>query len=358
MKKNNITVVVGMSGGVDSSVAALLLLKQGYNVIGLHMRSENSETASVDEKRVRELCEQLNIECVIVDYTDKMQIVKDYFISEYKAGRTPNPCIICNREVKFKPFIEQAEKLGADYYATGHYALITHDKGEHKLLKAVDENKDQSYFLCQLSKNQLSKAMFPLGGLTKNEVRRIAEENDLISADTKDSYDICFLGSEKFKNFMARNYPENPGNIVNVQDGRVVGTHTGISKYTAGQRRGLGIGGGHGKTGDGWYVVRKDVLSNILYVAQGDGEDLLSSALISNNFNWINRNEDYSEFTAFAKCRYRQPDAKVNVKINENNSVSVSFETKQRAVTLGQFVVLYDAQGLCLGGGTIDEVIK
>ena len=353
-----VTVVVGMSGGVDSSVAALLLKKQGYNVIGLHMKAENPDTAKEDEMRVHELCECLGIECVVVDYSNQMQTVKDYFIAEYKAGRTPNPCVVCNRDVKFKPFLEQAKKFGADFYATGHYARIVHDQDEHLLKKAVDDAKDQSYFLCQLSKDQLKNVLFPLGEFTKPEVRKIAEENNLISANTRDSYDICFLGSEKFKDFMQKNYPEADGNIVDFKTQKVVGKHTGISRYTVGQRKGLGIGGGHGKTGESWYVAEKNLKTNTIYVAQGNGEELLSSALISNKVNWLVDMGKTKEFDAFAKCRYRQSDQKVHIVIHDDNSVLVTFAQKQRAVTLGQYVVFYSEDGICLGGGTIDEIIK
>ena len=359
MKKNNnnITVVVGMSGGVDSSVAALLLKRQGYIVVGLHMKGENPETSKDDEKRVRELASQIGIQLEVVDYSDTMQIVKDYFISEYKCGRTPNPCVVCNREVKFKPFIEYAEKIGADYFATGHYARIEHNGDKHILKKAVDEAKDQSYFLCQLSNKQLEKALFPLGELTKAEVRKIAQENNLISSETKDSYDVCFLGSEKFKDFMSKNYPEKTGNMIDSKTGKIVGEHLGISKYTIGQRKGLGIGGGHGVTGEGWFVSSKDVKNNILYVSQGDGEDLLSSALVSNNVNWISDITKLKEFEAQAKFRYRQPSQDVIVKLLDDGKVYVIFKEKQRAVTMGQFVVFYN-NDICLGGGAIDEVKK
>ena len=353
MKNNGKIVVVGMSGGVDSSVAALIMKNKGYKVIGLHMRSENILTRDDDEKRVREICGMLEIDLEVVDYLDQMQIVKDYFISEYKQGRTPNPCVICNREVKFKPFIEFTEKIGADYFATGHYARISHEDGNHILKKAIDESKDQSYFLCQLSSKQLEKALFPLGELTKDEVRKMAKENNLISADTKDSYDICFLGSEKFKHFMEKNHPEKSGDMIDAKTGKIVGRHTGISKYTIGQRRGLGIGGGHGETGESWFVSKKDAKNNIVFVTQGNGDELMSSSLESNNVNWI-VNPISNEFNCTAKFRYRQKEQKVRVVI-ENNKARVFFQDKQRAITLGQYVVFYDGEN-CIGGGSIDEV--
>lgn len=350
------TVVVGMSGGVDSSVACLLLKQAGANVIGLHMRGENKETASADEARVKEICDNLGIKFQVVEYETEMKVVKDYFIQEYLAGRTPNPCVVCNREVKFKPFIEFAEKLGADYFATGHYANIEHNKGKHILKTAVDKNKDQTYFLCQLSKTQLEKALFPLGGLTKPEVRKLAEENGLVSAGTKDSYDVCFLGSQKFKDFMDKNYPEKAGDIIDAETGKVVGKHGGISKYTLGQRKGLGIGGGHGESGECWFVVRKDIKANTLYVAQGNDDLLYSNALVSTKFNFI-YDVNKTEFSCVAKFRYRQEPQEVLVKVQADDSVVVEFKQKQRSITPGQFVVLYHDE-ICLGGGQIDSVIK
>lgn len=363
MQKNNReklnsekTVVVGMSGGVDSSVAALLLKQQGFNVIGLHMKGENPETRDADEKRVYELCEKIGAKCEVVDYADHMQVVKDYFVNEYLSGRTPNPCVVCNREVKFKPFIEFAERFGADYFATGHYASISHENGKHILKLAKDENKDQTYFLCKLSGTQLQKALFPLGSLTKQEVRKIAEENGLVSAETKDSYDVCFLGSQKFKDFMNENYPEKQGDIVDANTGKVVGKHSGISKYTLGQRKGLGVGGGHGESGECWFVTRKDIKNNTLYVAQGSDDLLYSDALISNDVNWIPEKPDTLKFECKAKFRYRQTAQDVVVQI-EGEKIEVIFKEKQRAVTPGQYVVFYDGD-MCLGGGTIDSVIK
>lgn len=354
MVKNNrnIKVVVGMSGGVDSSVAALILKQKGYHVIGLHMKGENKETRETDEKRVLKLCSQLDIECKVVDYTNHMQIVKDYFINEYKKGRTPNPCVVCNREVKFKPFLEYAKKLNADYFATGHYASVVHDKNKHYLVKAKDRAKDQTYFLCQLSSEQIAKVLFPLGDLTKEEVRKIAEENNLISADTKDSYDICFLGSEKFKDFMNKNYPEKAGNIIDEKSGKIVGKHTGISKYTIGQRRGLGIGGSKTGTGESWFVTKKDVINNNLYVTQGNGEELFSCGLIATNVNWFNE-PITKEFKCKAKFRYRQEEQDVSVTILKDGNIEVLFDKPQKAVTVGQYVVFYD-KNICLGGAVID----
>lgn len=363
MQKNNTkigtqgkTVVVGMSGGVDSSVACLLLKQQGFNVVGLHMKSENKETQDDDAARVKELCEKMGVAFEVIDYSNEMQVVKDYFVNTYLEGKTPNPCVVCNREVKFKPFIEFANKLGADYFATGHYASIIHENGNHVLKVAKDENKDQTYFLCKLSQQQLEKALFPLGNLTKAEVRKIAEENGLVSAETKDSYDVCFLGSQKFKDFMNENHPEKQGDIVDANTGKVVGKHNGISKYTLGQRKGLGIGGGHGISGDCWFVVRKNIKQNKLYVAQGSDDLLYSDALVSNDVNWIPKTPEKTEFECKAKFRYRQIAQEVSVLI-EGGKTIVTFKQKQRAITPGQYVVFYDGDN-CLGGGTIDMVIK
>ena len=364
MEKLNETkgkVVVGMSGGVDSSVVAYLLKSQGYEVVGLHMKNASEESAETDEQLVREICDKLQIECQVVEYTDEMQKVKDYFAEEYSLGRTPNPCVLCNKLVKFKPFIDYTEKIGADYFATGHYAVINHDGGEHKLIVAKDITKDQTYFLNQLSAQQLSKALFPLGALDKSEVREIAKEIGLPNADKKDSQDICFLGSQKFKDFMDKNYPAKPGNIVDELTGNVVGKHSGLNKYTIGQRKGLGIGGGLGKTLDAWFVTRKDAKTNSLYVAQGGEEVLFSDSLLCSNFNWIMRPENRTEFNCDAKFRYRQNPQGVKVVCLDDGSVQVEFNEKQKAITPGQFVVLYKTVGdetYCLGGGKIDAVLK
>ena len=348
------TVVVGLSGGVDSSVSAYLLKQQGYNVIGLHMRGENIETRDEDEKQVRSLCEILGIQCKIVDYKDHMQIVKDYFIKEYLAGRTPNPCVICNREVKFKPFLKIMEELGADYFATGHYAQIVHEGAKHILKKAVDQDNDQTYFLCQLSQEQISKVLFPLGALTKAEVKQIAEENNLVLKGTKESYDICFLGSQKFKDYMSKNYPEKSGDIVDVSTKAVVGKHSGISKYTIGQRRGLNIGGINGCDAARWFVVKKDVKANTLYVSCGESEGMFSSSCVVTDFNWL-VDCNSNKFNANVKLRYRQPDQKTEVEIIDEHTIKLTFKEKQRAVSLGQFAVLYGEDGTCFGGGVISS---
>lgn len=353
--KSLTTVVVGMSGGVDSSVTALLLKQQGYKVIGLHMKGENKETAEVDEQIVRSLCNRLKIECVVKDYREQMQIVKDYFVNEYKKGRTPNPCVMCNRYVKFVPFIEFANEVGADYFATGHYARIAHENGKTTLFKAIDKDKDQSYFLNQLTHSQLEKALFPLGELTKTEVREIAEKYGLESAHKKDSFDVCFVGSLKFKEYIASLCKERAGDIIDIKTNQKVGEHQGLARYTIGQRRGLGVGGKKGFDCEGWFVVKKDLKNNILYVTNGDNSILLSNGLVSNKVNWLKAVDN--EFACKAKFRYRQDDQEVLVKTIENGKTVVTFKTPQRAVTVGQYVVFYD-NDICLGGGEIDEVIK
>ena len=348
------TVVVGMSGGVDSSVAALLLVRAGYNVVGLHMKSANDIEAENDEANVRRLCESLKIKCEVVNYKSQMQIVKDYFIKEYLEGRTPNPCIICNREVKFKPFLKFMEELGADYFATGHYAQIIHNEDSHILKKAIDQDKDQTYFLCQLSQEQISKVLFPLGSLTKQEVKRIAEENHLVLKGTKESYDVCFLGSEKFKDFMTKNYPEKSGKIVDVSTNKVVGQHSGISKYTIGQRRGLNIGGVNGYDAGRWFVVKKDVKTNTLYVSCGESDKMFSTSCIVTDFNWLIESK-LKIFNANVKLRYRQPDQETEVEIIDEHTVKLNFKERQRSVSIGQFAVLYGDDGTCLGGGVISN---
>lgn len=357
MKKNigmQKKVVVGVSGGVDSSVVVYILKKQGYDVHALHMRSSNSETAEADEKRAREICSRIGVNLEVVDYKDEMQIVKDYFVSEYKKGKTPNPCVLCNKAVKFKPFVEYAEKIKADFFATGHYARIEHINGKHILYQAKDELKDQTYFLNQLSQEQLSKVLFPLGDLTKDEVRQIAKEIGFDTENTKESYDVCFLGSEKFKDYISKEIPEKAGDIIDIAGGKLVGEHSGLSKYTLGQRKGLGIGGGFGKTLEPWFVAKKDINKNILYVEQGNGESLYSDKIIADEFNWI-YDTDMDELECLAKFRYRQAMQVVTIK-KHAKGIEIIPQEKQRSVTPGQFVVLYKTENdknMCLGGGEI-----
>lgn len=356
------TVVVGMSGGVDSSVAAALLKEQGYNVIGLFMHNweEDDEdgccTAVSDYEDVKRVCNTLNIPYYTVNFAKEYrERVFSYFLNEYSLGRTPNPDVLCNREIKFGPFLDYALRLGADYIATGHYCDISHEGGVHKLLKAADQNKDQTYFLNQLSQTQLERVLFPLGKLEKPEVRKIAKKYGFSTAEKKDSTGICFIGERKFREFLKNFIPAKAGNIVDMQ-GNVVGHHDGVMYYTLGQRRGLNIGGLKSGNGGRWFVVDKDVKKNLLIVSQGDETPLYSVSLEASNVNWIPFEPKEKTFTCYAKFRYRQPEQKVTVTILKNK-VNVVFAEPQRAVTPGQFVVFY-LDNMCLGGGIIEKVTK
>lgn len=358
------TVVVGMSGGVDSSVAALLLKKQGFNVIGLFMNNWEEKddcgvcTATEDYADVRRVCETLKIPYYSVNFAKEyLDRVFSVFLDEYKKGRTPNPDVLCNREIKFGPFLNYAKMLGADYIATGHYCKVENKNGKVYLKKAKDKSKDQSYFLNQLNQEQLSSVLFPLSDIEKTEVRKIAQENGLITATKKDSTGVCFIGERNFKNFLENYLPAKKGEIVDTL-GNVVGHHDGVMYYTIGQRRGLNIGGKSGGNGERWFVLDKDVKNNRLIVSQGEDSLLFSSYLIATNFNWIPSRPKIKNLNCFAKFRYRQPDQEVEVELLENNKIKVVFKSKQRAVTPGQYVVLYDKEENCLGGGVIDEVFK
>ncbi len=352
------TVVVGMSGGVDSSVTALLLKEQGYNVIGLFMKNweeddENGEcTAETDYYDVRRVANLLSIPYYTVNFAKEyMQRVFSYFLKEYECGRTPNPDVLCNREIKFGPFKEYAKGLGADYIATGHYAGIKHENGVHYLLKAKDQNKDQTYFLNQLSQNQLENTLFPLSNLEKGEVRKIAEQNGLVTADKKDSTGICFIGERNFRKFLMEYIPAKEG-LIKTYDGRVLGKHYGLMYYTIGQRRGLNVGGQAGDDGR-WFVIEKDLKNNVLYVAHGEEDKLYSKGLFMNSCNFMPGTPNKKTFECTAKFRYRQQEQKVLVNIREND-IYVEFFEKQRAITEGQYAVFY-LDDLCLGGGVIEK---
>lgn len=354
-------VVIGMSGGVDSSVAAYLLKQQGYDVIGIFMKNWDDTdesgfcTATEDYNDVVAVCNQIGIPYYSVNfekqYWDK---VFTYFLEEYKAGRTPNPDVMCNKEIKFKAFLDHAMSLGADYLATGHYAqVVDAEGGKSALLRGKDENKDQTYFLNQLSQEQLAKTMFPIGHLEKKEVRRIAQEAGLATAKKKDSTGICFIGERNFKEFLSQYLPAQPGQIKSTT-GEVKGMHDGLMYYTLGQRQGLGIGG----SGEPWFVVGKDLEHNVLIVEQGfENEQLYTDRLTGSKINWISEQVPTEPFTCTAKFRYRQPDQKVVVVIKEDQTCEVIFDEPQRAVTPGQSVVFYDGE-VCLGGATIDQAIK
>ena len=350
-----------MSGGVDSSVAAALLKEQGYEVIGLFMHNWEEDddngccTAVTDYEDVKRVCNKLKIPYYTVNFAQEyLDRVFKYFVEEYSKGRTPNPDVLCNREIKFGPFLEYAKSMGADYIATGHYASIRKDNGLTYLCKAKDTGKDQTYFLNQLNQDQLRDVLFPLGDLCKTQVREIAEKYGLVTAKKKDSTGICFIGEKRFREFLKNYIPCKPGNIVDLK-GNIVGKHDGVMYYTLGQRRGLNIGGTRDGNGERWFVVDKDVKNNNLIVSQGEGDELYSSGLIAYNINWIPGKPEKNEFECYAKFRYRQPDQKVKVTI-EQDRVVVDFVEKQRAVTPGQYVVFYTDTD-CMGGGVIEEVI-
>lgn len=354
------TVVVGMSGGVDSSVAALLLKEQGYNVVGLFMQNWEEKdaggccTAEEDFADVRRVAAKIGIPYFAVNFSEKyMERVFSYFLEEYKAGRTPNPDVLCNREIKFGPFKDYAKELGADYIATGHYCDILHDGDTHYLLKAADQGKDQTYFLNQLSQKQLEGVLFPLGKLQKPAVREIAEKYGLSTAKKKDSTGICFIGERKFRTFLANYLPAKPGKIMTVE-GKVVGEHTGLMYYTLGQRKGFGVGGQKGEEDGRWFVVEKDLENNILYVAHGAEDRLYSSRLITGQVNFMPGTPEEETFDCYAKFRYRQTEQKVTVKKLPGGRAEVFFAEKQRAITPGQYCVFYD-ETRCLGGAVIER---
>ena len=337
-------VVVGMSGGVDSSVSAYLLKEQGYRVVGLFMRNWDCDSAEEDYADVKRVCESLDIPYYSVNFEKEyMDNVFKIFLDGLKMGLTPNPDILCNREIKFGPFLDFAKKIGADYIATGHYARVK----DGELYKGIDEDKDQSYFLCALTKEQLSKVLFPVGELKKTKVREIAKQLNLITATKKDSTGICFIGERKIREFLKDYLGNQPGDIVAL-DGTVVGQHVGLMYYTIGQRKGLGIGGIADKGDSRWYVVSKDLGNNILHVNNGEGQELFSKELTAMDFNWIS---PLSKSKVAAKTRYRQPDQSCSVSVDKK-VVKVDFDEAQRAITPGQWVVLYDGDK-CLGGGVI-----
>ncbi|WP_105616182.1 tRNA 2-thiouridine(34) synthase MnmA [Vallitalea okinawensis] len=355
-------IIMGMSGGVDSSVAALLLKEQGYNVIGVFMKNwdEKDEngvcTATEDYDDVRKVCDQIGIPYYTVNFEKEYwDRVFTYFLDEYKKGRTPNPDVLCNKEVKFKAFLDFALKLKADYIAMGHYARVGEENGEFKLLRGEDNNKDQTYFLCALNQKQLAKAMFPIGHLTKAEVREIAISHKLHTAKKKDSTGICFIGERNFNEFLKKYLPAQNGDI-KTYEGEILGEHYGLMHYTIGQRKGLGIGGIG--SGEPWFVSEKDLENNTLYVVQGSNHPkLFSKGLIATDVNWISGKNIEKPLKCTAKFRYRQLDQDVRVEPLEGNQVKVIFHKSQKAITEGQFVVFYEGE-LCLGGGIIDEVIQ
>lgn len=350
------TIVVGMSGGVDSAVAAMLLRDQGLRVLGVFMKNweEDEEggacTATADYEDVRRVCDALGMPYYTVNFARQYwDRVFEHFLSEYKAGRTPNPDVVCNREIKFKELLDVARKMGDGRLATGHYARVEHREGRYALLKGQDGNKDQSYFLYMLTQPQLSRAVFPLGELRKEQVRDLAAQANLVVAEKKDSTGICFIGERRFKEFLQRYLPAQPGPMRTL-DGVEIGRHDGLMYYTPGQRRGLGIGGGG--NGERWFVVRKDLQTNTLYVSQGEPPELFADHCNLTELTFCAGQAPGTAFDCGAKVRYRQSDQQARVTLTDDGGATVEFAQPQRALAAGQSVVLYDGDE-CLGGGIL-----
>ena len=352
-------VVVGMSGGVDSSVAALLLKRLGYEVVGLFMKNweddDNDEYCSTrqDLIDVASVADVIGIDLEVVNFSAEYKDrVFGAFLAEYAAGRTPNPDVLCNAEIKFKAFLDHALAMGARYIATGHYARIRSTDAGVELLKARDGSKDQSYFLHRLNQAQLSRVMFPLGELLKIGVRRIAEEAGLPNFAKRDSTGICFIGERPFREFLNRYLPKQPGPM-RTPDGRIVGEHMGLAFYTIGQRKGIGIGGLKSSAGEPWYVAAKDMGANELVVVQGhDHPLLLADRLHAGHLAWVSGKSPEEDSNLAAKARYRQVDAPCHIAGIDGSGMEVAFESPQWAVTPGQSVVMYRGE-ICLGGGVI-----
>ncbi|AGF46915.1 tRNA (5-methylaminomethyl-2-thiouridylate)-methyltransferase [Candidatus Kinetoplastibacterium desouzaii TCC079E] len=354
-------VVIGMSGGVDSSVAAWILKEEGYKVVGLFMQNwENDESSSCSIKNdlldATSVADLIGIDFEYVNFSeDYKEKVFSIFLKEYSLGRTPNPDILCNSEIKFKAFLDHSLKIGAKKIATGHYARIKKNENKYQLLKAIDLNKDQSYFLYRLNQEQLSRSLFPIGNLHKKDVRALAKKIGLPNAYKKDSTGICFIGEKSFTTFLNKYIPFKRGPILTL-DGKQIGEHNGISFYTIGQRKGLGIGGvkNLSVSDNAWYVVKKDLYNNIIYVSQGRDSSLLQSKLLeAEDIHWIEGCEPQKldNYLFSAKSRYRQQDSSCTIKTNQNKLI-VSFLENQWAITEGQSVVIYD-NDVCLGGGII-----
>lgn len=357
-----VKVVVGMSGGVDSSVAALLLIEQGYEVEGLFMKNwdedDGSEycTAIADLADAQQVCDKLMIPLHTANFAaDYWDNVFEHFLEEYRAGRTPNPDILCNREIKFKVFLDYAQIMGADYIATGHYTRVDNTTTTARLLKGLDNNKDQSYFLHAVEGKAFAKSLFPVGELEKPEVRAIADKHGFVTSDKKDSTGICFIGERRFKDFLEQYIPAQPGPM-ETPDGAIMGQHHGLMFYTIGQRQGLGIGGVKDSGDAPWYTLGKNLERNVLIVGQGSNHPMLfTNQLAASGINWINGQPPASEpLQCMAKTRYRQPDQPCTVNVSDDGTCVVTFHEPQRAITPGQSVVFY-AEDCCLGGGVIER---
>jgi tRNA-specific 2-thiouridylase len=354
-------IIVGVSGGVDSSVAALLLIEQGYRVEGLFMKNWEEDddadycAAAEDLGDAQAVCDKLDIPLHSVNFASEYwDRVFQHFLDEYRAGRTPNPDILCNKEIKFHAFLDYALNLGASRIATGHYVRTRVKNGHTQLLRGIDDNKDQSYFLHALSEDQLASALFPLGEIPKSEVREIARRNELATHDKKDSTGICFIGERRFDSFLQRYLPAQPG-IIKSDSGETLGQHNGLMYYTIGQRKGLGIGGLQHADETPWYVVAKDLDNNILIVAQGqDHPRLYHDTLETSHIHWINgMSPALSSYSA--KIRYRQPDQHCRIEVVAEDRQVIRFEQPQRAITPGQSIVFYQDE-VCLGGGVIETM--
>lgn len=366
-EKKPIKVILGLSGGVDSAASLIKLKEDGYDVEAVFMRNWDSTTNNdllgnptinddvcpqeVDYHDALKVAEKLDVKLHRIDFIDEYwNRVFTYFLNEYRAFRTPNPDVLCNKEIKFKAFLEYAETLGSDYIAMGHYARVIHTDTTSYLLRGKDANKDQTYFLCQISQKQLSKALFPIGEMQKPEVRELAKKYNLDVATKKDSTGVCFIGERNFKEFLKNYLPACEGNMETI-DGKVVGKHEGIMYYTIGQRKGLGIGG----PGEAWFVCGKDPARNVLIVGQGEDQDLLyANRVIVKDLNLFNPVDLQSKHYS-AKFRYRQADTEITIKVIDDKTIEVKTIVPVKAITPGQFCVIYDGE-YCLGGGIIDEV--
>ena len=362
---SQIKVVVGMSGGVDSSVSAYLLKEQGYQVEGLFMKNweedDNDEycAAADDLKDAQAVSDKLGITLHTINFAaEYWDNVFEYFLAEYKAGRTPNPDIMCNKEIKFKAFLEfAAEELNADYIATGHYVQRSNETGNWQMLRGLDPNKDQSYFLYTLGEQHVAQTLFPIGHLEKPRVREIALEQDLVTHDKKDSTGICFIGERKFKDFLAQYLPAQPGKI-ETPEGKIIGQHEGLMYHTLGQRKGLLIGGMKEYGEEPWYVVDKNIERNVLIVGQGANHPrLYSIGLLANQLHWVDRKGPKQTIKCSVKTRYRQQDIPCQITPNIDGSLLVEFDEPQKAVTPGQSAVFYQNK-ICVGGGIIENYIR